>query len=386
MVRVTYDWNTSCGALAGMLNTQPMKERNTVWYSHLHCLMMLNHCQGDIRLKYQLWSTGWNVKYSAYEWKKETLCDILTSTAWWCSIMVRVTYNWNTSCGALAGMLNTQPMKERNTVWYSHLHCLMMFDHGQGDIRLKYQLWSTGWNVKYSAYERNTVWYSHLHCLMMFDHGQGDIRLKYQLWSTGWNVKYSAYERNTVWYSHLHCLMMFDHGQGDIRLKYQLWSTGWNVKYSAYERYSHLHCLMMFDHRQGDIRLKYQLWSTGWNVKYEWKKETLWYSHLHCLMMFDHRQGDIRLKYQLWSTGWNVKYSAYERNTVWYSHLHCLMMFDHRQGDIRLKYRTPASRIFIHEVLKQRRKEMFYLMMHSTHFIYSYMASDIKDCCKGPFR
>ena len=26
---------------------------------------------------------------------------------------------------------------------------------------------------------------------------------------------------------------------------------------------------------------------------------------------------------------------------------------------------------------KQRRKEMFYLTMHSTHFIYSYMASDI---------
>ena len=52
-------------------------------------------------------------------------------------------------------------------------------------------------------------------------------------------------------------------------------------------------------------------------------------------------------------------------------------MFDHRQGDIRLKYRTPASRIFVHEVLKQGRKEMFYLMTHSTHFIYGYMASDI---------
>ena len=26
---------------------------------------------------------------------------------------------------------------------------------------------------------------------------------------------------------------------------------------------------------------------------------------------------------------------------------------------------------------KEGRKEMFYLMMHSTHFIYGYMASDI---------
>ena len=30
-----------------------------------------------------------------------------------------------------------------------------------------------------------------------------------------------------------------------------------------------------------------------------------------------------------------------------------------------------------HCYLKERRKEMFYLMMHSTHFIYGYMASDI---------
>ena len=30
--------------------------------------------------------------------------------------------------------------------------------------------------------------------------------------------------------------------------------------------------------------------------------------------------------------------------------------------------------------LKDGRKEMFYSMMHSTHFIYGYMASDI---CKG---
>ena len=30
--------------------------------------------------------------------------------------------------------------------------------------------------------------------------------------------------------------------------------------------------------------------------------------------------------------------------------------------------------------LKERRKEMFYLMMHSVHFIYGYMASDmVKD-------
>ena len=149
---------------------------------------------------------------------KETLCDILTSTAWWCSIIVRVTYDWNTSCGALAGMLNTQPMKERNTVWYSHLHCLMMFDHRQGDIQLKYQLWSTGWNVKYSAYERNTVWYSHLHCLMMFDHRQGDIRLKYQLWSTGWNVKYSAYERKK------HCVIFSPPLLDDVRS-----SSGWHT-------------------------------------------------------------------------------------------------------------------------------------------------------------
>ena len=36
--------------------------------------------------------------------------------------------------------------------------------------------------------------------------------------------------------------------------------------------------------------------------------------------------------------------------------------------------------------LKEGRKEgrtCFYLMMHSTHFIYGYMASDI---CKGPLR
>ena len=30
----------------------------------------------------------------------------------------------------------------------------------------------------------------------------------------------------------------------------------------------------------------------------------------------------------------------------------------------------------------RKKKEMFYLTTHSTHFIYSYMASDI---CKGPF-
>ena len=30
-----------------------------------------------------------------------------------------------------------------------------------------------------------------------------------------------------------------------------------------------------------------------------------------------------------------------------------------------------------HDLLKERRKEMFYLTMHSTHFIYGYMASHI---------
>ena len=29
-------------------------------------------------------------------------------------------------------------------------------------------------------------------------------------------------------------------------------------------------------------------------------------------------------------------------------------------------------------LMKEERKEMFYLMAHSTHFIYAYMASDIR--------
>ena len=50
---------------------------------------------------------------------------------------------------------------------------------------------------------------------------------------------------------------------------------------------------------------------------------------------------------------------------------------------------STMSRLFLHAssickkscitlaIRKEGRKEMFYLMMHSTHFIYSYMASDI---------
>ena len=46
-------------------------------------------------------------------------------------------------------------------------------------------------------------------------------------------------------------------------------------------------------------------------------------------------------------------------------------------------YLTTHSTHFIYGYVKDvttvegRRKEMFYLMTHSTHFIYGYMASDI---------
>ena len=36
-----------------------------------------------------------------------------------------------------------------------------------------------------------------------------------------------------------------------------------------------------------------------------------------------------------------------------------------------------------HSDSERRKKEMFYLMMHSTHFIYGYMASDHSDSERG---
>ena len=47
--------------------------------------------------------------------------------------------------------------------------------------------------------------------------------------------------------------------------------------------------------------------------------------------------------------------------------------------------RSPGfEKMFTQE--KDGRKEIFYLAKHSTHFIYSYMASDIGLYGKGPFR
>ena len=45
-------------------------------------------------------------------------------------------------------------------------------------------------------------------------------------------------------------------------------------------------------------------------------------------------------------------------------------------GRKEMFYLTMHSTHFIYGYMEGR-KEMFYLMMHSTHFIYGYMASDI---------
>ena len=38
---------------------------------------------------------------------------------------------------------------------------------------------------------------------------------------------------------------------------------------------------------------------------------------------------------------------------------------------------APAHKALVIEVLSERKKEMFYLTTHSTHYIYDYMMSDI---------
>ena len=48
----------------------------------------------------------------------------------------------------------------------------------------------------------------------------------------------------------------------------------------------------------------------------------------------------------------------------------CFMMKMHLSPDL-----APCDFLFLK--MKEGRKEMFYLTMHSTHFIYGYMASDI---------
>ena len=54
----------------------------------------------------------------------------------------------------------------------------------------------------------------------------------------------------------------------------------------------------------------------------------------------------------------------------------------YRKGRKEMFYLMMHSTHFIYgymvsDMVKEGRKEMFYLMSHSTHFIYSYMASDI---------
>ena len=52
----------------------------------------------------------------------------------------------------------------------------------------------------------------------------------------------------------------------------------------------------------------------------------------------------------------------------------CLQILKQGKTNKRLLIRQDKSKI---QQQMEGRKEMFYLMMHSTHFIYSYMASDI---------
>ena len=44
-----------------------------------------------------------------------------------------------------------------------------------------------------------------------------------------------------------------------------------------------------------------------------------------------------------------------------------------------INFRLRFRQMLYHKAIKKQlmRKEVFYLMMHSTHFIYGYMASDI---------
>ena len=56
-----------------------------------------------------------------------------------------------------------------------------------------------------------------------------------------------------------------------------------------------------------------------------------------------------------------------------------VLCWDRKEGNVLL---TTHSTHFIYgymasDMLKEGRKEVFYLTMHSTHFIYGYMASDI---------
>ena len=52
----------------------------------------------------------------------------------------------------------------------------------------------------------------------------------------------------------------------------------------------------------------------------------------------------------------------------------CLQILKQGKTNKRLLIRQDKSKI---QQQMEGRKEMFYLMMHSTHFIYGYMASDI---------
>ena len=58
------------------------------------------------------------------------------------------------------------------------------------------------------------------------------------------------------------------------------------------------------------------------------------------------------------------------------------MASDRKEGNVLFNdaLNTFYLRLYgIRHIIKEGRKEMFYLMMHSTHFIYSYMASDRKE-------
>ena len=50
---------------------------------------------------------------------------------------------------------------------------------------------------------------------------------------------------------------------------------------------------------------------------------------------------------------------------------------DHSQNESKQNPLPPLHGIFSSGLILLRKKEIFYLMTHSTHFIYGYIASDI---------
>ena len=60
---------------------------------------------------------------------------------------------------------------------------------------------------------------------------------------------------------------------------------------------------------------------------------------------------------------------------VLYGSAETLQEIKFKMGEMAVEYRPVCDLITV--VCQQGRKEMFYLTTHSTHFIYSYMASDI---------